>query len=70
MTPLEELKAANDAYHLAANQIFRLKISDVTDMTKQQLTDAKAKFGSYHHNIFKLMKEAQAALAPLFEGDD
>lgn len=70
MHALDKLKEANDAYHVAANRIFRLKLEDVTCDSTNALTNIKAKFGSYHDNVFHLMSESRALLEPIFGGDD
>jgi len=53
--PLEQLKKANDDYHEAFNGIMMDEDLDI---------NAKAKFGSFHNNIFQLMKEAADYIGP------
>lgn len=55
MNPYDELRAANSTYHNAVNRILCM---EVPSMPIDELTNVKAKFGSFHNNIFQLMVEA------------
>ena len=67
VTPFDELKEANAAYHAAVNNILCI---EVPSMPIDRLTNVKAKFGALHNNIFQLMTEAQTLLEPYFEGGE
>ena len=67
--PLEELKEANDTYHVAANEVMEAN-AEAFGVSISQMTEAKARFGFLHENIFALMHQAQELLVPYFGGDD
>ena len=58
MNLFEQLVKANDDYHEAFNEIL---------MDETLSAEVKAKFGTYHNNIFKLMTEAKGLIAPFYE---
>ena len=67
--PLEELKAANDSYHAAANEIMEAN-AEAFGVSVSEMMEAKARFGYFHENIFVLMRQAQELLVPYFGGGD
>ena len=64
--PLDELKAANDAYHAAANEVMEAN-AEAFGTSVKKMMEVKAKFGYFHDNIFALMHQAQTILEPYFE---
>ena len=67
--PLEELRAANDSYHAAANEIMEAN-AEAFGVSVSDMTEVKARFGFLHENIFALMRQAQELLVPYFGGSD
>lgn len=57
MNPYEKLTKANDDYHEAFDEIL---------MDEVLPSEVKAKFGSFHNNIFKLMNEARNLIGPYY----
>lgn len=66
MNPLEQLIKANKDYHEAVDAIFLHEFEGLSEDEKGEL---KAKFGSFHNNIYQLMKEAQALVTSYFEDE-
>ena len=65
--PLDDLRTANSNYHTAVDAIFTIVAPGIPI---DELVNVKAKFGSFHNNIFQLMTQAQEILVPYFGGGD
>ena len=69
--PLDDLIRVYNDYHEVADVIFCF---DFAGLSPDEAGKLKAKFGSFHNNIYQLMHEAQKLIEPYFtevyEGDD